>query len=167
MIIIVSQIAWISQYMFLNYHIFHNYTSSTKNYGGASFERSSQCLGMLAGALAWHGGYGWRCGGHSGVAHHACHVWESAAQHSGSCNSMIKSTSYEVQKERTYVPNPDDGVGLWVVRRDVGGGVYGAHATRNQLMQYRIEIAYPKHSECRLLTLYHLLPSSSILVVRQ
>ena len=65
MIIIASQIAQISQYMFLNYHIFHNYKSSTKNYGGASIERSSQCLGMLAGASAWHGRDEWRCGGHS------------------------------------------------------------------------------------------------------
>ena len=56
MIIIASQIAQISQYMFLNYYIFHNYTSSTKNYGGSSYERSSQCVGMLAGASAWHGG---------------------------------------------------------------------------------------------------------------
>ena len=55
MIIIASWIAQISQYMFLNYHIFHNYTSSTKNYGGSSYERSSRCVGALAGASAWHG----------------------------------------------------------------------------------------------------------------
>ena len=55
MIIIASQIAQISQYMFLNYHIFHNYTSSTKNYGGSSYKRSSQCVGALAGASVWHG----------------------------------------------------------------------------------------------------------------
>ena len=34
--------------------------------------------------------YGWRCGGHSGVV---CHVWESATQHSGSCNNAIESSS--------------------------------------------------------------------------
>ena len=56
MIIIASQIARISQCMFLNYDIFHNYTSSTKNYGGSSYKRSSWCVGALAGALAWHGG---------------------------------------------------------------------------------------------------------------
>ena len=56
MIMIASQIAQISQYMFLNYHIFYNYTSSTNNYGGSSYERSSWCVGTLAGALAWHGG---------------------------------------------------------------------------------------------------------------
>ena len=55
MIIIASQIAQISQYMFLNYHIFHDYTSGTKNYGGSSFERSLQCGRMLGGASAWHG----------------------------------------------------------------------------------------------------------------
>jgi hypothetical protein len=40
---------------------------------------------------------------------------------------------YKLQrKERTYLPNhdelDDEGVGLWAVRQDVGGGVYRAHA---------------------------------------
>ena len=45
--------------MFLNYdrfHRIHNYTSSTINYGGSSYEKSSRCGGPLAGASAWHGG---------------------------------------------------------------------------------------------------------------
>ena len=34
------------------------------------------------------------------------------------------------RKEGTYVCNLDEGVGLWAVRRDVGGGVYRVHASR-------------------------------------
>ena len=75
---------------------------------------------------------------------------------------------YELQRnERTYIPNPDEGVGLWAVWQDVGG-VYGAHASRDQLCNTDLKkCAYPKHSECCLLTLNCLLPNSSILVVCQ
>ena len=55
MIIIASQIAQIqiSQYRFLNYHIFHNYTSSTKNYGGLATKEVHGLLVHWQGL--WHG----------------------------------------------------------------------------------------------------------------
>ena len=99
--------------------------------------------------------YGWRFGSHSGVV---CHVWESAAQHSGSCNNTIESTSCKGNK-KTYITNPDEGVGVWAVRRDVGGGVYRAHASKWGLVgkcscERRLEALRRGRVSCSPMTLW-------------